>query len=86
MTELNPISSYIKKCLKLKPHEIIKILEDYRTLENTPKAKEDKSILISIKIPESLLSKFKSACTDKNLKYQTQIKTIMKDWLEKEDL
>lgn len=75
------MDQFLKKCSKLKPHEVIKILEDYRTLGNIPEAKEDKSILISIKIPESLLAEFRSACVSQNLKYQTHIKNLMREWL-----
>lgn len=80
---MNEMNKFIQQCLKLKSHDVIKILEDYRTLGSIPEIKEDKSILISIKIPESLLTEFKSACNSKNLKYQTQIKILMKDWLLK---
>lgn len=82
MSEVVRMNDYIKQCLKLKSHDVIKILEDYRTLGSIPEIKEDKSILISIKIPESLLSEFKAACAAKNLKYQTQIKNLMKEWLK----
>jgi predicted DNA binding CopG/RHH family protein len=74
---------YLRKCLKLKPHEIIKILEDYRCLKNKKIQKTEQSILISIKIPEGLLADFKNTCQSKNVKYQTQIKTLMKEWLSK---
>lgn len=82
MIEELQIEKYIKECLKLKSHDVIKILEDYRTLGSIPEIKEDKSILISIKIPESLLTEFKAACASENLKYQTQIKTLMREWLK----
>ncbi|MES2769029.1 MAG: hypothetical protein V4596_07780 [Bdellovibrionota bacterium] len=83
MSEAVKMNSFIKQCLKLKSHEVIKILEDYRNLGNIPEVKsKDESILISIKIPESLLTEFKAVCSAKNVKYQTQIKTIMKEWLK----
>lgn len=81
MNEVVEINNFIKQCLKLKPHDVIKILEDYRTLGDIPMALEDKSILISMKIPESLLTEFRTACKKKGLKYQTQIKILMKEWL-----
>jgi predicted DNA binding CopG/RHH family protein len=79
---MNEMNKFIQQCLKLKSHDVIKILEDYRTLGSTPQIREDKSILISIKIPESLLKEFKSACSQKNIKYQTQIKNLMREWLK----
>lgn len=76
--------SKIKKAQKLKPHEIISILEDYRVLSKTKSNfKKDKTILISLKVQESLLTEFKKTCEEKNLKYQTQIKALMKEWLSK---
>jgi hypothetical protein len=35
-----------------------------------------------MKVPEGLLEEFKKECTSKNLKYQTQIKKLMKQWLD----
>jgi predicted DNA binding CopG/RHH family protein len=46
-------------------------------------ASEDKTILISIKIKESLLAAFRQKCELEGVKYQTQIKTLMSLWLEK---
>ncbi len=83
MSEIVKMNNFIKQCLKLKSHEVIKILEDYRNLGNIPEIKaKDESILISIKMPQSLLTEFKAACVSKNLKYQTQIKTLMREWLK----
>lgn len=76
------MNEFIKQCLKLKSHEVVKILEDYRTLKDKPEEEKDESILISIKIPKSLLSEFKNTCSSQGLKYQTQIKSLMRDWLK----
>ncbi len=78
-----PSELFIKNCQKLKPHEIIKILDDYRTLKDFTPHRHNKSILISIKIPESLLEEFKTACSEHNVKYQTQMKNLMRAWLSK---
>jgi len=60
--------------------QIAQFLEDYRSLMmNNSKGK---SKLISIKIPESLLNTFKLKCENKGIKYQTQIKALMKKWVE----
>lgn len=84
MMELISARNYVKQCLKLKSHEVIKILDDYRRLGDIPApTQKDETILISLKIPESLLKEFKSACASKNLKYQSQIKVLMKEWLER---
>jgi predicted DNA binding CopG/RHH family protein len=78
------MNEFLKQCLKLKSHDVIKILEDHRNLSETSEpAQKDESILISIKIPQSLLSEFKSACATQGVKYQTQMKILMKEWLKK---
>lgn len=77
------MKDFIKQCAKLKSHEIIKILEDYRNLKDKPvETEKDESILISIKVPKSLLGEFKKVCSSQGLKYQTQIKNIMREWLK----
>jgi uncharacterized protein (DUF4415 family) len=40
-----------------------------------------KSKLISLKIPEDLLDVFKQQCELNGVKYQTQIKQLMRDYL-----
>jgi predicted DNA binding CopG/RHH family protein len=76
------MKDFIKQCLKLKSHDVIKILEDHRSLSTVSEIKEkDRSILISIKIPSSLLSEFRNACSKSGTKYQTQIKVLMREWL-----
>jgi hypothetical protein len=81
-----------EKVFLLKPLEILQILEDYRNLAAIgtgsnalgnwgPRATKDKSILISLKVPESLLEEFREECELQDVRYQTQIKKLMKDWL-----
>ncbi len=43
--------------------------------------KSEKSKLISIKIPEDLLSEFKSKAQLNGIAYQTQIKKLMRGWI-----
>jgi predicted DNA binding CopG/RHH family protein len=62
--------------------EIIDFLEDFRNLQTATK---NKTKLISIKMPESLLNTFKYKCGIKDLKYQTQIKILMREWVLKKD-
>lgn len=57
---------------------IVDYLEDFRKLQSAP----DKTKLISIKIPENLLSTFRKRCELEGVKYQTQIKALMQAWLE----
>ncbi len=58
----------------------IQFIEDMQKLSNHTSGK---SKLISIKIPENLLRAFKYECEKINTPYQTQIKKIMREWLNK---
>ncbi|MBN4050078.1 hypothetical protein JYT17_00490 [Nitrospira defluvii] len=68
---------YLEACKKLSPDHIAEFLESFRLMH----APADKTKLISIKIPESLLSAFRNKCETNKLKYQTQIKTLMREWV-----
>lgn len=58
----------------------IQFIEDMQKLSNHV---SDKSKLISIKVPENLLRAFKYECEKLNTPYQTQIKQLMWQWLNK---
>jgi len=68
---------YLAQCRSATPKQVLEFLESYRLLQ----AGEDTSRLISIKIPENLLAAFRQRCDMEGVKYQTQIKTLMKQWL-----
>jgi len=70
---------YLEHCKQATPEQIIEFLENYRQLQ-TP---QPKSKLISMKVPEPLLNSFKQKCEISNVKYQTQIKKLMIDWLKR---
>ena len=70
---------YLEHCSAVKPEQILAFLEDFRLL-HSGKAKS-KSKLISIKVPEQLLSAFKEKARQEGIPYQTQIKTLMEKWL-----
>lgn len=70
---------YLAQCKKMKPQQILQFLEEFRTLHTS--AQKEKSRLISIKIPEQLLERFKQKSQSKGVKYQTQIKVLMEAWL-----
>ena len=67
----------LKTCKKMTTSQILRFLEDFRKLQETPAP----SILISLKIPQSLLEEFKEKSRRSNVKYQTQIKNLMRSWL-----
>ena len=69
--------AYLAQASKASKQEILQFLEDFRLLH----AGNDPSRLISIKIPESLLSAFRARCKLEGVRYQTQIKVVMRDWL-----
>ncbi len=68
---------YLKQCRNATPEQVLVFLENYRLMQTH----NDKSKLISIKIPESLLQAFRTQCELQGLKYQTQIKQLMYEWL-----
>ena len=68
---------YLDQCRTATPEQILTFLEHYRQMQGV----EGKSKLISMKVPESLLAAFRQKCELDGLKYQTQIKQLMRDWL-----
>jgi predicted DNA binding CopG/RHH family protein len=71
---------YLEHCKSMKPEQIVRFLDDFRRLHGA--TKEDPMRLISMKIPESLLNAFKLKSQASGLRYQTQIKVLMKEWLK----
>ncbi len=61
------------------PDEIVRFLDEFRRLHGRPKGP---SKLISMKVPEGLLSAFRSQARLIGVPYQTQIKKLMSDWLQ----
>ncbi len=71
---------YLEQSSKLSPQEILQFLEDFKNLHQ--KNRKVKTKLISIKVQEDLLHAFQTQCQLKGLKYQTQIKALMENWLK----
>ncbi len=71
---------YLESCKGLSPTQIVSFLEDFRELHREP----GKSKLISIKVPERLLSLFRQKAELMGVPYQTQIKALMNEWLSGE--
>lgn len=69
---------YLARCQAMSADEIVKFLEDFRQLQS---ARTARSRLISLKIPEDLLSAFRTKAELNRMPYQTQIKQLMKAWL-----
>ena len=64
--------------------EYLEFLHDAQIMQaglEQAKAFKEPSKLISIKMPPPLLRAFKQKCEIEGLKYQTQIKELMRKWL-----
>ncbi len=72
--------AYLERCSSLEADEILRFLEDFKTLHQRS-LKPARSRLISIKIPQNLLDGFKRRCQLEGVRYQTQIKELMRDYL-----
>lgn len=70
---------YLAQCRKMRPQQIAAFLEDFRLLHG---GKPTRSRLISMKVPEALLSAFKAKAALSGIPYQAQIKRLMAAWLE----
>ena len=72
---------YLEQCKTFSTEAIVEYLENFRLMQQ----KNEKTRLISIKIPESLLESFKTKSKLNQVKYQTQIKKLMRDWVNKQE-
>lgn len=71
---------YLQQCREMTPEQIIQFLDDFRQLHGADS--RSKSKLISIKVPENLLSAFKTKAALAGVPYQTRIKALMKAWVK----
>jgi predicted DNA binding CopG/RHH family protein len=70
---------YLAQCQSATPKQTLEFLENYRLMQ----VGGDRTKLISMKVSESLLAAFRQKCDLAEVKYQTQIKILMAQWLEK---
>ena len=68
---------YLEQCRHATPEAILEFLESFRLMNDS----SGKSKLISIKVPLSLLEGFRRKCELEEMRYQTQIKKLMEQWL-----
>ncbi len=68
---------YLEQCKDATPEAVLEYLEGFRLLNGPPA----KTKLISMKVPELLLTGFRRKCELEKVKYQTQIKELMEAWL-----
>ena len=69
---------YLEQCRSFSVDATLDYLESFRLLRSPA----EKMKLISIKIPESLLNSFRRKAELHRVKYQTQIKKLMREWIE----
>ena len=74
-------AEYLERCRALSPDDVVRFLEDFKHLQGASSAR---SRLISLKVPEPLLAAFKIQARLSGVRYQTQIKTLMREWLDQE--
>lgn len=72
---------YLERCRDLAPQDIVRFLEDFRMLQGQARAR---SRLISMRVPEPLLAAFQARARLAGVPYQTQIKKLMRDWLQQQ--
>ena len=68
---------YLEQCKGATPEAVLEYLESFRLLNES----SSKSKLISLKVPNSLLESFRRKCELEEVRYQTQIKKLMEQWL-----
>lgn len=72
---------YLKRCKDLSLEEILEFLENFQLMNSELNAP---SKLINLQIPEPLLNSFKQKAKLDGVAFQTQIKKLMKAWVNNE--
>lgn len=70
---------YLARCRELSAMDIVRFLDHFKRIHGHV---ESRSRLISLKVPEPLLAAFKIESRLRGIPYQTQIKNLMRQWLE----
>ncbi len=71
---------YLLQCREMSAKDIVEFIEGFRELQSNAR-KPSRSRLISIKIPEDLLEVCREKARLGGVPYQTQIKSLMKEWV-----
>ncbi len=72
---------YLERCRDLTPEQIATFLEQFRVIAHA--GRKSKSKLISVKVPVELLEAFKFKAQLEGKPYQSLIKELMWEWLQK---
>lgn len=70
---------YLEQCKQMTSEQILEFLESFRRMQEKPVS----SKLISLKVPEPVLATFRQQCNLEGVKYQTKIKMLMQNWLNR---
>ena len=70
---------YLAQCKKMSLEDRLRFLEDFRKLQD--RRPPVKSRLISVRIDESLLERFREKARTEKLPYQTLLKRLIRDYL-----
>lgn len=70
---------YLEQCKRMRPAQILRFLDEFRRLHS--RAGRSGSRLISLKVPEDLLEAFRAKARLHDVRYQTQIKHLMTEWV-----
>ena len=70
---------YLKECRKMSATDRLEFLENFRQLQD--RRPPTKSRLISVRIDEALLERFKEKAKTIHLPYQTLLKNLIRDYL-----
>ncbi len=70
---------YLEQCKRMKPADILRFLDEFRRLYAPARGRGSR--LISLKVPEDLLEAFKAKARLHDVRYQTQIKRLMTEWV-----
>ena len=71
---------YLERCRGMRPTEVLEFLESFRLLHGRAPSR---SRQISLKVPKHLLDVFREMCRLEGVRYQTQIKRLMSEWVRK---
>jgi uncharacterized protein (DUF4415 family) len=74
-------AEYLAQCQKMSSEEILNFLDQFRRIHGNSTTQRSHSKLISMKVPEDLLYAFKAKAKLENVRYQSQIKELMRNWL-----
>ena len=74
---------YLAQSRDASPEQILAFLEQFRLMQSSLSQTPTCSKLISLKVPEDLLATFRAKCEIEGVKYQTQIKVLMSQWIER---